>query len=162
MVLHLSPFFLGSRYQRDIPGKQEGGWPGEDIHHVQQRQGLAPPASSRCGPERQSSTLPAGQCPCLMWGHRADCLPGGAPSGALFYQRGLRNVPGAGQAFPTTPRALICGLRLPYHLDGKFSWIPQAFTENILCATTSSKRKEHNRKPAPKGPRQSSVVVNTY
>ena len=63
MVLHLSPFFLGSRYQRDIPGKQEGGWPGEDIHHVQQRQGLAPPASSRCGPERQPSTLPAGQCP---------------------------------------------------------------------------------------------------
>lgn len=34
--------------------------------------------------------------------------------------------------------------------------------ENILCATTSSKRKTHKRKPVPKGPRQSSVVINTY
>lgn len=85
MVFHLSPFFLGSRYQRDIPGKQEGGWPGEDIHHLQQGQGLAPPASSRRGPERKPSTLPAGQSPNLMgYVHRAGWWLRDATSGAFF------------------------------------------------------------------------------
>ena len=146
MVLHLSPFFLGSRYQRDIPGKQEGGWPSEDIHHLQQGQGLAPPASSRRGPERKPSTLPAGQSPGLMWDHRAGWLPGDAPPGAFFHPGGLRILAGAEQGFPTGPRALTCGPRLPYHLDGKFSWIPQTFTENILCAPTPRKMKKHKRK----------------
>lgn len=61
---HGSPsltFFLGSRYQGDIPGKQEGGWPGEDIHHLQQGQGLASTTSSRCGPERKPRALLTGQ-----------------------------------------------------------------------------------------------------
>lgn len=138
MVLHLSPFFLGSRYQRDIPGKQEGGWPGEDIHHLQQGQGLAPTASSRRGPERKPGTLPAGQSPSLVWSPPGRLVTwGGSIRGSLL-SGCLRKLAGAGQGFPTTPRVLICGL----HLDGKFSWIPGVFTEKILCDGTLSMMKK--------------------
>lgn len=145
------PFFLGSRYQRDIPGKQEGGWPSEDIHHLQQGQGLAPTASSRYGPERKPGTLPAGQSPRLMWSPHGRLLTWGPVSGDFFHQGvggGLRNLAGAGQGFPTSPRALIYGRRLPFLLDGKFSSIPQTFTENIACAPTPSKMRKCTRESA--------------
>lgn len=141
MVLHLLPFFLGSRYQRDILGKQEGGWPGEDVHHLQQGQRLAPTSSPRCGPAWKSSTLLAGQSPYLTWIPQGKLVTWGCPIRGFLPVRGLRNLAGAGQAFPTTPRAMISRLRLPYHLDGKLSWNSQACTENTLCTPTLSKIK---------------------
>lgn len=128
MVLHLLPFFLGSRYQRDILGKQEGGRPGEDIHHLQQGQRLAPTSSPRCGPAWKSSTLPAGQSPSLTWRPQGKLVTWGCPIRGFFPSSGLRNLAGTGQGFPTSPRAMIYGLRLPNHLDGKFSRNSQAHT----------------------------------
>lgn len=97
MVLHLSPFFLGSRYQRDISGKQEGGRPGEDIHHLQQRQGLAPAASSGCGPERKPSALPAGQSLSLMGSSQGRLATCGSCVKGFVSSKGLRNSGGAEQ-----------------------------------------------------------------
>lgn len=139
MVLHLLPFFLGSRYQRDILGKQEGGWPGEDVYHLQQGQRLAPPSSPRCGPAWKSGTLPAGQSPSLTWSPQGKLVTWGCPIRGFFPARGLTTVASAGQRFPITLRAMISRLRLPYHLDGKFSWNSQACTENIVCAPSPSK-----------------------
>ena len=42
-------------------------------------------------------------------------------SGAFFQHGVHRNLGGTEQGFPTTPREMIYELRLPYHLDGKFS-----------------------------------------
>lgn len=47
--------------------------------------------------------------------------PGDVASGALFHHGVHRNLSGAGRGFPTTPQEMIYGLRLPYHLSGKFS-----------------------------------------
>lgn len=70
-------FFLGSRCQGHLPGKQEGGWPGEDVHHLQQRQGLATTPSSRCGPERKPHALLTGQLSHPMWRSQGRLLPWG-------------------------------------------------------------------------------------
>lgn len=54
--------------------------------------------------------------------HRASWSPGDVPSGAFFHQEVLGTYLVLGRDFPQVPGwAMIYGLRLSYHLDGKFS-----------------------------------------
>lgn len=95
---------------------------------------------------------------CLLVSHPGSCgvrMAGWSPadlcqglSSIRGLGGGLRNLAGAGQGFPTSPRALIYGRRLPFLLDGKFTSIPQTFTENIACAPTPSKMRKCTRESA--------------
>lgn len=52
----------GSGDKGNVPRQQEDGQPGEDAHHLQQRQGLEVTAGPEQRPEGQQHPLCAGEC----------------------------------------------------------------------------------------------------